>query len=377
MGRPPHLSPRAPSGLRRRRGRLARRRGLRHRDARRAGLDHQRALRQPPALHLPRLLPAGLQGQRQGQPAHHPPARRDRARRRGPRQRDGGARRDRREQRPGHAASPTSATASTHFQPRRRRRRLRLRDRDPAAAAELHQPPLPPRARQRPRPGRPLRHGPGRHPGRRRAFRWTCACTRRRRPRSPASSSTRPTSPRLRPRVLDPDGLAAADRLGRARPGRRPLGRKPCAPTCATTTTGASSACCASCSPRPTTASRWPTRPTQFGMPVAKFTHSHGRQRQAPTSPTPPRRCRRSGSTPAPRTSSRSTASPTWSAAPAWASPPRTASSTPPTACGESRNLFVVDGSVLPTQGAANPALVIMALADRCARLLADKRVAR
>ncbi|HEX3976799.1 MAG TPA: GMC family oxidoreductase [Solirubrobacteraceae bacterium] len=40
-------------------------------------------------------------------------------------------------------------------------------------------------------------------------------------------------------------------------------------------------------------------------------------------------------------------------------------------------NLFVVDGSVLPTQGAANPALAIMALADRCARLLADKRVAR
>jgi len=38
-------------------------------------------------------------------------------------------------------------------------------------------------------------------------------------------------------------------------------------------------------------------------------------------------------------------------------------------------NLFLVDGSVLPTQGAANPALVIMALADRCARLLAEKRV--
>jgi choline dehydrogenase-like flavoprotein len=33
-------------------------------------------------------------------------------------------------------------------------------------------------------------------------------------------------------------------------------------------------------------------------------------------------------------------------------------------------NLFVVDGSVLPTQGAANPALAIMALADRCAQLL-------
>jgi choline dehydrogenase-like flavoprotein len=33
-------------------------------------------------------------------------------------------------------------------------------------------------------------------------------------------------------------------------------------------------------------------------------------------------------------------------------------------------NVFVVDGSVLPTQGAANPALAIMALADRCAALM-------
>ena len=40
-------------------------------------------------------------------------------------------------------------------------------------------------------------------------------------------------------------------------------------------------------------------------------------------------------------------------------------------------NLFVVDGSVLPTQGAANPALVIMALADRCAGLLARQACAR
>jgi len=38
-------------------------------------------------------------------------------------------------------------------------------------------------------------------------------------------------------------------------------------------------------------------------------------------------------------------------------------------------NLFVVDGSVFPTEGAANPALVIMALADRCADLLKNKRV--
>ncbi len=37
-------------------------------------------------------------------------------------------------------------------------------------------------------------------------------------------------------------------------------------------------------------------------------------------------------------------------------------------------NLYVVDGSVFPTQGAANPALPIMALADRCADLLKAKR---
>jgi choline dehydrogenase-like flavoprotein len=38
-------------------------------------------------------------------------------------------------------------------------------------------------------------------------------------------------------------------------------------------------------------------------------------------------------------------------------------------------NLFVCDGSVLPTQGAANPALTIMALASRLGQLLGEKRV--
>jgi choline dehydrogenase-like flavoprotein len=36
--------------------------------------------------------------------------------------------------------------------------------------------------------------------------------------------------------------------------------------------------------------------------------------------------------------------------------------------------VYVVDGSVMPTQGAANPALTIMALADRAASLLKEKR---
>ena len=38
-------------------------------------------------------------------------------------------------------------------------------------------------------------------------------------------------------------------------------------------------------------------------------------------------------------------------------------------------NLFIVDGSVMPTQGSANPALTIMALASRLAERLGEKRV--
>jgi choline dehydrogenase-like flavoprotein len=36
-------------------------------------------------------------------------------------------------------------------------------------------------------------------------------------------------------------------------------------------------------------------------------------------------------------------------------------------------NLYVSDGSVCPTQGSANPALTIMALASRLAERLGDK----
>ena len=37
-------------------------------------------------------------------------------------------------------------------------------------------------------------------------------------------------------------------------------------------------------------------------------------------------------------------------------------------------NLFIADGSVMPTQGSANPALTIMALASRLAERLTLKR---
>jgi len=38
-------------------------------------------------------------------------------------------------------------------------------------------------------------------------------------------------------------------------------------------------------------------------------------------------------------------------------------------------NLFVCDGSVMPTQGAANPAITIMALASRLAERMEAKRI--
>jgi choline dehydrogenase-like flavoprotein len=40
-------------------------------------------------------------------------------------------------------------------------------------------------------------------------------------------------------------------------------------------------------------------------------------------------------------------------------------------------NVFITDGSALPTQGAANPALTIMAESSRVAEVLAAKRLTR
>ena len=42
--------------------------------------------------------------------------------------------------------------------------------------------------------------------------------------------------------------------------------------------------------------------------------------------------------------------------------------------CWDVPNLFIADGSVMPTQGSANPALTIMALASRLAERLDLKR---
>ena len=73
----------------------------------RAGGDPQRPVREPAALHLPRVLPAGLQGQRQGQPADHPHPRRPGARRRDPAGQPRSAASHRRPHRRSHRRRPT------------------------------------------------------------------------------------------------------------------------------------------------------------------------------------------------------------------------------------------------------------------------------
>ena len=110
----------------------------------------------------------------------------------------------------------------------------------------------------------------------------------------------------------------------------------------------------------------------QYGMPIANFSHSLCERRANIASR--PRRSNRSGSMPVPRMNQDP---------PLRAPGRRLAEGLRPDdsvvdanhRVWEVPNLFIVDGSVFPTQGAANPALVIMALADRRAQLLRQKRV--
>ena len=73
----------------------------------------------------------------------------------------------------------------------------------------------------------------------------------------------------------------------------------------------------------------------------------------------------------APRTCSPSSGSRTSSAAPGWAATPDDSVVDADHRLWDVPNVFVADGSVCPTQGSANPALTIMALASRLAERLA------
>ena len=110
----------------------------------------------------------------------------------------------------------------------------------------------------------------------------------------------------------------------------------------------------------------------QFDMPIARFDYTPVRQRPRQHRLRQTDDARRSGTRRARRTCSPSTATRTWSAAAGWAQTPRQAWSTDHRVW-DVPNLFVCDGSVMPTQGSANPALTIMALASRLAERLTRK----
>ncbi len=144
---------------------------------------------------------------------------------------------------------------------------------------------------------------------------------------------------------------------------------KHCASTCATTFTGPPSGRCANCCPNPTTASPWPTKPTATACPSR-------------TSPT--RQCDNDKHLIA---AAADVMADLLRAAGAHevitikryahlVGGARMASSAQDGVIDAEHRVFgvdrlyVVDGSVMPTQGAANPALTIMALAARAADLM-------
>ena len=159
--------------------------------------------------------------------ARDAPPGRDRARRRGAGRLDGGpASRSTTRADALLGASPTSRGGETRFQRARVRRRLRLRDRDAAAPPQLDRSRrFPHGLGERRRPGGALRDGAGRIADR---LRGSLELMRMYKAPPPEISTEQfyetDETTRLRARVLDRDARAAADRMGRARARRGPLG---------------------------------------------------------------------------------------------------------------------------------------------------------
>ena len=244
--------------------------------------DRQRHLRQPAALHLPRLLPAGLQGQRQGSArwSRTCPTRSRTASRSAPTPWSPRVEID----------DATGAATGVTLRPRTGSERFQRAAAVAVAGYSIETPRL---LLQLDQP-RAIPHGLGNNDDQVGRYvmvqgapqvagavpRDAAACTRRRRRRSPPSSSTRPTQrARVRARLLDPDRRRRCRSAGPSTCSPTATGAARCASTCATTTTGRCSARSASCCRSPTTASRSPTSPTSTGMPVARFDYTPVRQR--------------------------------------------------------------------------------------------------
>ena len=276
----------------RRQSAVAGRRSTRHRDASRAGRHRQRHIRQPAPLHLPRLLPAGLQGEREGEPLRHPPARRARPRRRGAR---------RTAWRSGSRSTRRAAGQGVVYVERRTASHgCSGRDWSPSAGYSIETPRLllnstsavPKRTVQQRGPGRSLRHGAGRDADRG--------------PFPDRTADVQGAAARgvLRGLLRDRLARAALPGVSPSRPSRRcrsdgpstcsptGIGDGRCASTCATTTTGRRSASSTSCFRRPDNRVTLAERDGQYGLPIARFDYTPVRERPAPTWPTRPRSSR-------------------------------------------------------------------------------------
>ncbi len=143
----------------------------------RAGSHRQRPVREPAPLYLPGVLPPGLQGKRQGVPAHHPYSRRPRPRGGDPGQLHGYPGRRRRSRSGDRRHLLDWWRRALPGGPAGGGGRLFHRDTPPAAA--FGQQAVPGRAVQRPWPGRALRDGAGRPSDWPAASTTRSACTRR------------------------------------------------------------------------------------------------------------------------------------------------------------------------------------------------------
>ncbi len=367
----PHTAHPIAGGAERGPGRRAQ---ARDRDARRSGRDHERRVRQPSALHLPRLLPAGVQGQRQGVAARHPHPRRDRARRRDPRRLHGA----------GIEVDDSSGRVTGVRYIRDGRERFQRAEAVAVAGYSIETPRLLLNSISRRFPhglandndqvGRcvMVQGAPqvaGRFPDEMRMYKAP--------PPEISSEQFYETDPsaRVRARLLDPDRRAAADRARRARARPTATGGRRCASTCATTTTGTRSASCpSSCRCRRTASRSSPSVTDRNGMPVARMDYTqceNDRKNIAFAKQTLHDIFEAGGS---PGRARRSTATPTSSAGAGWDRDPERSVVDSDHRAWEVPNLFIADGSVMPTQGSANPALTIMALASRLAERLDLKR---
>ena len=315
----------------------------------------------------PRLVPPGLQGQRQGQPVRHPPPRRPGPPGGDPGQLHGGPNRNR-PGRPGYRRD--LFREGDHIERMQRARvvavagysietpRLLLNSTSARFPNGL--------ANNDDQVGRYVMvQAPPRAPG---GSRPNCACTKPRPQRSLPRTSTKPTRPAVSPGGSPSKRSPPSPSDGPSTSSPRDTGAGPCANTCATTTTGPPSAYSTNSSPTQTTGSPWQRRAGPLRPARGPLRPHPRRQRQSQHGLLQPSHQETSCRPPAPKTSSASNVSPTSSAEPEWAPRPCNSVVDANQRTWAVPNLFISDGSVCPTQGSANPALTIMALASRLAQ---------